>query len=411
MAAFFLLPALLLGSPATPQTSFRLHGFIDAYWEKVADTPAGVDADGRTVFEKNPHEFDVANVHVMLQGSVGQGYRYYLNLAAPGSGGSDIDEHVRVRNAWVEVALAQDYLNLRWGKTYRRFGLYNEILDAVPTFIGIEPPELFDKDHLMLTRTTNLMVHGQWSAGEHALAYALMTGNDERAGDELPLGVDLHYDWGTTLRVGSSFYTTNGDAGPTRAVGGGSPHGGVANWMASDDYLVYGGYAQLQLSGFLFETEWWWASHRARRDPAAVLRLLDAGLNSRQLERFGLDGPNPTAADVPVAVDYVVATRYVRLGYAFSAGGVEFTPYAQGDFYRNRETIQSKRFGGDNEAGLSDDGVFGKPTLGLVVRPVPAVAFKIDGSTHIQTFNGETIAYPEVRTSLSYFWQLPPVGE
>ena len=64
------------------------------------------------------------------------------------------------------------------------------------------------------------------------------------------------------------------------------------------------------------------------------------------------------------------------------------------------------RFGGDNEAGLSDDGQFVKVTGGMVYRPDPAVALKVDGSTHIQQFNGETIQYPELRASLSYFWQL-----
>jgi hypothetical protein len=35
-------------------------------------------------------------------------------------------------------------LNLRPGKIYRQFGLCDEILDAVPAYYGIEPPELFD---------------------------------------------------------------------------------------------------------------------------------------------------------------------------------------------------------------------------------------------------------------------------
>ena len=76
------------------------------------------------------------------------------------------DEPLSVRNAWVEVPIYRDRVLLRVGKTYRRFGLYNEILDAVPTFIGIEPPELFDKDHLIVTRTTNVMLHGTLNLGD-----------------------------------------------------------------------------------------------------------------------------------------------------------------------------------------------------------------------------------------------------
>jgi hypothetical protein len=105
----------------------------------------------------------VLNLNVMVQGTVLERYRYFLNLAAPKAGEIGDDVLIGVRNAWVEAPLVGDALQVRLGKTYRRFGLYNEILDATPTFIGIEPPELFDADHLMLTRTTNLMLSG-WTS-------------------------------------------------------------------------------------------------------------------------------------------------------------------------------------------------------------------------------------------------------
>lgn len=56
---------------------------------------------------------------------------------------------------------------------------------------------------------------------------------------------------------------------------------------------------------------------------------------------------------------------------------------------------------GDNEAGYADDGEFLKPSLGVVYKPDPAVAIKLDGSTHIQKFNGKTESYPEVRLDVS----------
>lgn len=385
-------------------SSIRIYGFIEAYLEKVAATPVGVDAAGQTVFEENPHEFDVANAHLMVQGVIASRFRYFLNLAAPGSGSPAGDVEAVVRNAWVEIPLAGDALMVRAGKTYRRFGLYNEILDAVPTFLGIEAPELFDQDHLLLTRTTNLMVHGQLAFDDSSVVYALMTGNDERASDEIPLGVDLYFDWAETLRIGTSFYTTGGDAAPTRETG--SPVGAVLNWMEKDRYMVFGGYGQLRTGGFSLEAAYWQAQHEATRDPDKVIGLLEAGLNPRQLAHFGLDGDAPTAADVPVEVSYTVQAFYARMGYAFETDAGEIIPYVQLDFYRNPETIQSKRFGGDNEAGLSDDGQFIKPTVGIAYRPDPAVALKVDGSTHIQQFNEETVQYPEIRVSLSYFWQL-----
>ncbi len=386
--------------------SVRLYGFIEGYFEKVSQTPTGVAADGSTIFEENPHEFDVSNLNVMVQGTLEHDFRYFVNLAAPGSGSPSSDAAIALRNAWVEAPLAGSQLVLRIGKTYRRFGIYNEILDAAPTFIGIEAPELFDNDHLLLTRTTNLMLHGQFVGGEHTFGYALMTGNDERADDAIPVGADIFYDWAESVRIGSSFYWTGGAAEPTRAVGEGSPRGGVINWMAEDEYTVIGAYLALQLDEFVFEGAYWHALHDAKRDPEAVLQLLGADLNPRQRTRFGLDGESPTAGGVPVDVQYTVQTFYARLGYAIDTDVGEWVPYAQFDVYRNPETISAKAFGGDAEAGLSDDGQFIKATAGLVYRPLPAIALKIDGSTHIQQFNGETVQYPEIRAALSYYWQM-----
>lgn len=171
-------------------------------------------------------------------------------------------------------------------------------------------------------------------------------------------------------------------------------------------HVVFGGYGQIRAGGFSLEAAYWQAQHDAERDPAKVIGLLQAGLNARQRARFGLDGESPTEADVIREVDYTVRTVYLRLGYAFETDAGEVIPYGQLDFYENPETIADKAFGGDAEAGLSDDGQFIKPTVGIVYRPDPAVALKVDGSAHVQQFNGETVIYPEVRVSLSYFWQL-----
>jgi len=51
-------------------------------------------------------------------------------------------------------------------------------------------------------------------------------------------------------------------------------------------------------------------------------------------------------------------------------------------WYSNPETIAKKKYGGDNEAGAADDGVFYKSTVGLVYRPAPEVAIKFDQSFH-----------------------------
>ena len=85
---------------------------------------------------------------------------------------------------------------------------------------------------------------------------------------------------------------------------------------------------------------------------------------------------------------------------------VSFIPYGQFDYYKNPETINEKDFGGDNEAGLADDGTIFKYTLGVVVKPVRFVALKLDGSAHGQDFNGDYFIYNEVRASFSLYWEL-----
>lgn len=384
----------------------KLYGFIDYHAEKVAQTPDSVDENGDTVYVDNPWELDILNLNLMLQGAVYDRYRFFLNLAAPSSGSNIEDLSLLVRNAWVEAPLVSSLLVLRAGKLYRRFGLYNEILDATPTFIGIEAPELFDKDHLLLTRTTNLMLHGSLPFEAGVVNYAVTTGADERAEGAVPIGVDLQTELNFGLTLGTSFYHTGGDAVPSMAVGDGSPRGGVVNWMLNDRYAVFGGYAQLDLRGVILQAEYWRAVHDATRDPGAMALLGEAGsLNPAQLDRFFVGGD--PAAGVRTDADYVIDTAYFRAGYEIPVGQLSsITPYLQVDYYANPETVNDKDLGGDNEAGLTDNGKFEKYTIGAVLRPVPQVALKIDGSGHRQDFNGKSEFYPEVRFSLSYLWEL-----
>jgi len=384
----------------------RLYGYVDAHFEKSQAQPALDDA-GNTVGEKQAAEFDVTNFNIMLQGRIFNRYRYFINLTSPRSGSPTEDSTLDLRNAWVEFPLYRDYFNFRIGKTYRRFGIYNEILDATPTFIGIEPPEMFDKDHLMLTRTTNAMLHGTIVQGTTALSYALSSGNDERQNAELPFGADLRFNFADQILLGGSYYSTNGNGAPTTDVGGGVPRGGVAQWMSSDQFTVYALFAQLTSHGVTAQFEYTSAHHEAKRDPDRTIALLDAGLTPRQLTRFGLDGADPMADDVVIPVTYNVIATYGRVGYTIPLVDTwTLTPYGQLDYYSNPETINEKDFGGDNEAGLTDDGKFIKYTLGVVVRPVRFVAVKVDGSVHQQDFNTQNFNYAEVRTSFSLYWEL-----
>ena len=102
--------------------------------------------------------------------------------------------------------------------------------------------------------------------------------------------------------------------------------------------------------------------------------------------------------------NYKIKTWYIRTGYSFFTKMGEFVPYIQWDYYENPEALANKKNGGDNEAGLADDGKFNKQTVGMVYRPDPTIAIKIDASNHSQDINGESVNYAEVRGSFSYMW-------
>lgn len=394
-ASFYVEPVLA--------ADINLYGYLSWRIEKVWDELA-VDDTGQTVTEDAPREIALPSFNVMMLHNVADNVKFFANL-----NGADAEE-ITVSNAWGEYQV-NDAFNVRLGKTYRRFGLYNEMLDAVPTYIGIEPPELFDKDHLILSRETLLMVHGWVPLGDGELRYSFSTDNGEggpSADDNIPLGFDLRYDMSLNgYLVGVSGYTSNGDTVSDVGVGDGSPSTGVLPWMEKDDFSVIGLYAQYDMNNLKLQFAYWSSDHDATRDAASVVTVVEnAGVNAAQRARFLKD---PTAAvtedNVNLDGDYEVNTWYVRAGYSFYLeSGAELVPYFQWDSYENPETIQNKDYGGDNEAGLSDDGAFSKSTIGVIYRPIPQVAFKLDSSTHFQKFNGKDESYSEIRFDASYIF-------
>jgi len=396
-----LIAAALLFSAFSPfagaeDMNTRIYGYINGYWEDVDDQPTLTNT-GADATSKNPSEFQVPNVHLIVQSKMDQ-FKTYLNVY-----GTESDALV-VNNAWVESDLHGDYLKFRIGKLYRPFGLYNEILDAVPTYIGIEPPELFDGDHLMLTRTTNAMLHGRAEMGPGFLNYALTTGNDERESSQTPYGMDVNYTIDTRWKIGSSYYNSGGYAKSLASIGTSGKSGSfgaVLPWMSEDKFSVFGGYLQYRDDHWTFQVATYAASHDATRDSAAVTSICsNAKMSTASRARFGCGGTINTNGD------YDVKTSYTRLGYTFITERGNLTPYAQFDMYENKETVLDKSWGGDNEAGLADDGKFSKATLGLFYQPTYAVALKSDYSQHLQKVNGRDQNYGEVRFSFSYFWRL-----
>jgi hypothetical protein len=162
------------------------------------------------------------------------------------------------------------------------------------------------------------------------------------------MGWDLRYkSFVNSFIVGFSGYSSSlGSTKTTSTVelGEGPPKGGILFWMEGDRFVVAGVFLEKQPGKLLIQTEYYNAVHDAVRNPEAVLDVIqNANINDAQRDRAG-----------------------------------------------------------DEEAGLADNGIFWKPSAGLVYRPLPNVAIKLDGSYHVQKFNGPNVAYPELRLDFSF---------
>lgn len=385
------------------QQGLRLYGYLGARLERAFKI-ASVDGGGETVKASDPWEWSASGFHLYGTAQINRDLSALFNIEGDG-------ETISLRNAWGNLKIS-DGLQFRSGMTYRRFDLFNEKLDQLPAFLGIEPPELFDGDHLMLPRTSLFMVHGEKALGQGTLSWSLDTDNGEGGPQNgvVPVGWDARYRTGTILFGISGYMSSLGDArtAPGVSLGDGAPTGGVLPWMSGDKYSVFGAFVEAARGQLLLQAAFWTADHDALRDPASVVTLHDqAGINAAQQERFfGAGATSFTESDVVVPVTYTVSSWYLRLGYTFETAIGSMTPYGFLDYMSHPEVIQEKDFGGDNEAGYADDGKFLKPSLGVVYKPDPAVAIKLDGSTHIQEFNGQSESYPEVRLDISYAFKM-----
>ena len=271
--ALLLFPvvSLILTGPSYAQginDRVNLYGYFATRFEKTYNEPS-LDGD-QIVEETAVGEWTNPSLNVMMQHQIDRRFKAFLNLN--GSGGEALD----VRNFWGEFT-ASRYAAFRLGKVYRKFGLYNELLDAVPTYYGIEPPEIFDSDHLIVSRTTTLMMHGSTDMQSGVVSYALSTDNGEgdAFADATPLGYDLRYKTGTGfLTVGTSGYNTFGPANSDVSVGDGSPKSGVLPWMSEDKFWVLGGYTELNYKGWMIQSEYWHADHNAIRDAEKTVEMI-----------------------------------------------------------------------------------------------------------------------------------------
>lgn len=386
----------------------RIYGYVRTNVERNFMVPE-LDDTGATAKANKPLEWSFPSFH--LYGSTRPTERMEVTFNLFGDA-----EEVEVRNAYGNLRLS-DRFQIRAGLMYRRFDLFNDKLDQAPTFLGIEAPELFDDDHLMVPRTTLFAIHGTLPVGDkYELSYMVDTDNGEGGATEgvFPIGTDVRIK-GPSVVAALSTYVSNiggSKAPPGRELGEGAPPAGILPWMTGDRYVAVDGAIEYQRYPLVLQAALGMARHSAVRDPMKVLAVVTTGgINSRQRERFlggnaGKADTDLTEADVVTDVDYTIVTGYIRLGYSFELPKGTLTPYVHFDSMRHPEVIQNEDLGGDDEAGFADNGAFYKYSLGAVYKPYNQVAIKLDGSAHVQTFNGKTEIYPEVRFDISFAFNL-----
>lgn len=378
------------------------YGYLRVNVENVFDIPS-VDGEGNTVKNSDPLEWSSPSFHLFGITKINSDLHALFNVFAE-------DGDFDLRNAWGNYKF-NDGFQLRFGKQYRRFGLFNEKLDQSPVFVGIEPPELLDQDHLLLPRTTRFTLHGDKDLGDGVFSYSLSTDNGEAGAEEsvFPLSMDFRFKTDKFL-VGASGYLSSvgsGSTSSTVALGEGSPRGGVLPWMEGDQYEVFGLFYEGVMDRWVVQTAFWNASHDAIRNPESVLEVVrNAGINDVQRARFlGVNASKANAdlsiSDVVRSANYDVKTAYMRVGYRISTQHGSWVPYFHWDWMDNPEVVASKTWGGDNEAGFADDGKFTKYSMGLVYKPKDELAFKLDVSMHSNEFNGRKESYPEIRFDVS----------
>ena len=116
--------------------SLIFYGFVRANAERVFHIPS-LGASGNTRFDDDPLEWSFPGVHLYGFARPVSFVDTLINIEGDDGG-------VIFREGWGNIRFNKAF-QIRAGKMYRRFGLFNEKLDQFPTFLGIEPPELFFK--------------------------------------------------------------------------------------------------------------------------------------------------------------------------------------------------------------------------------------------------------------------------
>jgi len=382
------------------------YGFLDAGTEKYY----GIDGTEVANYKDENWEFKQPRFHLYGVSHLSKTFTVFFNL-----GHTVSTKNLELTNAWGNIKIKEG-LQLRLGKMYRRFDLFNERLDQTAAIIGIDPPEMYDPTQYILPIYSLAMLHGNLPIKKSVFSYALMLNNGESGAEKnvLPLGWDFRLKNDKFL-VGTSGYLSNIGTNfslPSVGFGKDTPEGAIRPWIQSEKYWVTGFYGEALLGNFSIKSGYYFSYHQAFRNPDKVLEVIqNVRLEKDHLKRFvgTANYQKPLAElsskDIIVATNYWVQTFYVRLAYNIYTPQGQFIPFLFADYIENSETIPDKNYGGSSKMGLADDGAFFRPTVGLMYKPIDNVAFKSELSFYNAEILDKKLSYPELRFQVAYMFK------
>ena len=395
-----------------PQSGLDIYGYFSARVEKIFSVP--VYENGEVESEDEDWEWQYPYLNLMFQNQPAEKLKFFLNLNA---GGKNELQRIDIRNVWAEYEVS-NFLKLRVGKSYRKFDLFNEILDAVPTYYGIEPPQFLNQEHpitLLCPRTTSLLVQGalESETGNFSYGLSIDKGFDETFREAFPMSLDISYNFFTdfgSVKFGVSGYKTFGDVIIEEEEESESElafegfENGTLSWMERDNFNVYGAYIESHIDALTIQGGLWKSDHESERNLEILEEMLLAKDNPAHVARYLLDPESPIEEDNLIKdVDYSIDTWYLRFGYSFYTSIGEMGPYLQYDYYKNPELVALGSMDREHN-GIPDEGKFQVITAGLLYRPVPQTAIKLDISNHRYNFYGEEVSYPEFKLDFSFLF-------
>lgn len=397
----YIIILLFSTSVVSASDDLNFYGYISFLHNKQFKIPE-LDTLGNTIRNNSESKWDIAKFNLILQQSFTNNFQLYLNLS----------NKFEVNNAFGEYSFNQFY-NFRLGKIYRRFGLYNEIRDAAPFYYGSELPEIVQLEHKIFDINTNFMFFGTKDFGRKTLKYSLNFSliDNINEGNSFPFGVDIRYGKESNFIIGSSFYYSGTKAISDVKVGNGYSNNGVMPWMEYDQFTVTGLFLEYNLNEFIIQSEFTYSPHNAVRSPEKVLEMFDGvsklgnPLSNSQIQLFKIDNDKPMElSNIKKNINYNIISWYFKTSYILSSDYGIFIPFFNLEYYSNPEMIENVQFGGDNESGISKEGIIKKFDFGSTYYPIQQVSIKLAFGLNQFEFNDENVLTTEYSLEVFYIF-------